>query len=83
MSLKAVPVSSLLPPKGNPRRTVDPAQIAGLAQSIKVDGVLQNLVVHPEGGKYRVVSGKRRFLALQLLRKKKEIAADYKVPVSC
>jgi len=81
MSLKTVPVSSLLPPKGNPRRTVDPAQIAGLAQSIKVDGVLQNLVVYPEGGKYRVVSGKRRYLALQLLRKKKEIAGDYKVPV--
>ena len=81
MSLKTVPVSSLLPPKGNPRRTVDPAQIAGLAQSIKIDGVLQNLVVHPEGDKYRVVSGKRRFLALQLLRKKKAIAGDYKVPV--
>ena len=81
MSLKTVPVSSLLPPKGNPRRTVDLAQIAGLAQSIKVDGVLQNLVVHPEGGKYRVVSGKRRFLALQLLRKKKAIAGYYKVPV--
>ena len=81
MSLKTVPVSSLLPPKGNPRRTVDPAQIAGLAQSIKIDGVLQNLVVYPEGGKYRVVSGKRRFLALQLLRKKKAIAGNYKVPV--
>ena len=81
MSLKTVPVSSLLPPKGNPRRTVDPAQIAGLAQSIKIDGVLQNLVVHKEGGKYRVVFGKRRFLALQLLRKKKAIAGDYKVPV--
>jgi hypothetical protein len=35
-------------PKGNPRRTVDRAGISSLAESIKADGVLQNLIVEPE-----------------------------------
>ena len=63
MTLKSIPLSALCPPKGNPRRTVDRAGISSLAESIKADGVLQNLIVEPEDdGKFRVVSGKRRFL---------------------
>jgi ParB family transcriptional regulator, chromosome partitioning protein len=81
MSLKTVPLASLLPPKGNPRRTVDIAQIAALARSIKVDGLLQNLIVLPERDRFRVVAGKRRYLALQLLRKERQIGSDYRVPV--
>ncbi|HVH76566.1 MAG TPA: ParB/RepB/Spo0J family partition protein [Stellaceae bacterium] len=77
-----IPLSALLPPKDNPRRTLDQSLIAGLAQSIKADGVLQNLLVRPEGdGSYRVIVGKRRYLALQHLRKKGEIDASYPVPV--
>ncbi len=82
MTHKTVPLSSLLPPKGNPRRTYDPALIEVLAKSIEVDGILQNLVVEPvEHDKYRVVAGKRRFLALKLLKKRRVIVGDYKVPV--
>ena len=33
MQLTTVPLSALLPPKGNPRRTLDNAQIATLARS--------------------------------------------------
>lgn len=78
----SVPLSALLPPRDNPRRTLDQSLIAGLAQSIKTDGVLQNLLVRPEGdGKYRVVVGKRRYLALQHLKKKGAIEASYEVPV--
>ena len=55
---------ALCPPVGNPRRTVDDAKIASLAESIKTDGVLQNLIVEPAEGKtFRVLSGMRRFLA--------------------
>jgi len=81
MSLKTIPLASLLPPKGNPRRTLDTAQIAVLAQSIKIDGVLQNLVVEAEDDRFRVISGKRRYLALQLLKKEKQIDGEYRVPV--
>ncbi|HTV26973.1 MAG TPA: ParB/RepB/Spo0J family partition protein [Xanthobacteraceae bacterium] len=82
MQFATVPLSSLLPPKDNPRRTLDKSLITGLAQSIKTDGVLQNLLVHPEGeGAYRVIFGKRRFLALQLLKKNGDIDGTYPVPV--
>jgi ParB family chromosome partitioning protein len=82
MTLKSVPLSMLCPPKDNPRRTLDKAAIASLAESIKTDGVLQNLVVEPDDdGKFRVVSGKRRFLALKLLKRQGKIDDDFKVPV--
>lgn len=82
MTLKSVPLSALCPPKDNPRRILDKADIAGLADSIKTDGVLQNLIVQPEDdGKFRVVSGKRRLLALKLLKRQGAIDGDFKVPV--
>lgn len=82
MSLKNVPLSTLHPSKNNPRRSFNHAEIEGLAASIRSDGVLQNLVVAPDGdGKFRIVSGHRRYLALRLLRRRRVIDADYKVPV--
>jgi len=82
MTQKTISLASLLPPKGNPRRHFDQAHIAHLAASIQTDGVLQNLTVRPvNGGKFRVVIGKRRYLALQLLKTKGAIGKDYKVPV--
>ena len=35
MTLKSIPLSTLCPPEGNPRRTVDAAKIASLAESIR------------------------------------------------
>ncbi|HZK79484.1 MAG TPA: ParB/RepB/Spo0J family partition protein, partial [Humisphaera sp.] len=82
MHLTTTPLSTLLAPKGNPRRILDVGLIAGLANSIRFDGLLQNLIVMPEGeGKYRVISGKRRYLALQLLKKDGSIDGSYEVPV--
>ncbi len=82
MQLTTIPLSTLLPPKGNPRKTLDAAQIIGLAQSIRTDGLLQNLVVRPEGeSAFRVITGKRRYLALQRLKKDGAIDGDYQVPV--
>src|SRR5258708_6742654 len=81
MTLKSIPLSALCPPEGNPRRTVDDAKIASLAESIKTDGVLQNLIVEPaEGKNFRVISGMRRFLALKLLEGQGAIDGNYKVP---
>src|SRR5216683_7191081 len=82
MHLTTVPLSSLLAPKGNPRRTLDNAEVRTLARSIAVDGVLQNLIVRREGDEaFRVISGKRRFLALKLLKKQGAIDETYQVPV--
>lgn len=82
MSLKSVPLSALSPSKSNPRRKINQAAIEGLAASIKTDGVLQNLVVEPCGDeKFRIVSGHRRYFALKLLKRRKAIGDDFKVPV--
>jgi ParB family chromosome partitioning protein len=82
MHLTTVPLGSLLAPKGNPRRTLDNAEVRTLARSIAVDGVLQNLIVRREGDEaFRVVSGKRRWLALKLLKKQGAIDETYQVPV--
>lgn len=78
----SVPLSALVASKGNPRRSYDKKSIEGLAQSIKKDGLIHNLTVEPlSGGKYRVVAGQRRFLALQHLNRTGEIKRSYKVPV--
>lgn len=84
MTQKHVALGDLsLPPGTNPRRSFDKSRIAGLAESIKQDGVLQNLVVEKNGdGKYHIRTGKRRYLALKLLKKKGIIDDGYKVPVS-
>ena len=82
MTLKRVALSALCPSKDNPRRHIDKDAIAGLADSIKTDGVLQNLVVEKTGdGTFRVISGSRRFLALKLLKRQGVIDGDYRVPV--
>ena len=83
MTLTTVPLSALRPAKDNPRRSFSKEQIAGLARSIRADGVLQNLIVRPEGdGAYRITTGKRRYLALQLLKKEGAIDDEYAVPVT-
>lgn len=80
--LTTLPLSALLPPKDNPRRVIDKSLIAGLAQSIRSGEILQNLLVRPDGPEtYRVIFGKRRFLALQLLKREGAIGDDYQVPV--
>ena len=84
MTQKYVALGQLMLPEGaNPRRSFDKSRIKGLAKSIKEDGVLQNLVVQPDGGDtYHILSGKRRFLALSLLKKQGMIDDAYKVPVT-
>jgi ParB family chromosome partitioning protein len=82
MSIQTLPLQSIEPPQRNPRRSIDPASIEGLAASIRQDGLLQNLVViKGKGNHYRIVSGERRYRALMLLQERGEIAKDYGVKV--
>ena len=84
MTQKYVTFGQLVLPNGvNPRRNVGKAGIKGLAESIKEDGVLQNLVVEPNcDDTYHVLTGKRRYLALKLLKRQGAIDDGYKVPVT-
>ncbi|MGB1389248.1 MAG: ParB/RepB/Spo0J family partition protein, partial [Paracoccaceae bacterium] len=52
----------------NPRQTHDPDDIAALAKSIVINGLMQNLNVFNEDGQLGVVAGGRRLRALEYLR---------------
>lgn len=83
MTIQSITLSQLKASAENPRKTFDPASIEGLAQSIKTDGLLQNLVVAKPKGKqkFKIISGERRFRALQLLSERGDIPQDFPVSV--
>ncbi len=67
--MPATPVATLVPldrirrnPE-QPREPFDEADLAGLAASIREHGVLQPILVRPEGDGYVVVAGERRWRA--------------------
>ncbi len=53
-----------------PRKTFDPTALDELAQSIKLYGVIQPILVTPRGDRYLIVAGERRFRASKLAEKK-------------
>ncbi len=82
MTIKTIKLSDIISPAHNPRKVFDDATIQGLADSIKHDGLLQNLVVAPsKGRKYRIISGERRLRAMLLLLERGDINSDYEVTV--
>lgn len=76
-----IPLNKLVPWDGNVRRTGASDGIDELAASIAAHGLLQSLVVRKgKRGKYAVVAGGRRLLALQKLANDKAVAATLAVP---
>lgn len=79
-----VPLSKLTAWKGNVRKTDSDTGIDELAASIGAHGLLQSLVVIPAGkgkhGKYTVIAGRRRYLALKSLAKAGTIEANAEIP---
>ena len=76
-----IPLNKLAPWSGNVRKTGVRDGIDELAASIASHGLLQSLVVQTgKRGKYEVVAGQRRYLALQSLVKSGTIAKDFPVP---
>jgi ParB family chromosome partitioning protein len=60
-------VRSLRPGKYQPRSRMDQASLAELADSIRVRGILQPIVVRPvDDGGYEILAGERRWRAAQL-----------------
>ena len=60
-----VDVEDLRPNPLQPRQNFDTEAIDELARSIKETGILQPLVVVPEGNQYKIVVGERRWRAAQ------------------
>ena len=63
-SLAEVPVDSIHPNPRQPRRRFEPEASAGLASSVRAQGVLQPVIVRPRaGGGYELIAGERRWRA--------------------
>jgi ParB family chromosome partitioning protein len=76
-----IPLNKLLAWEGNVRKTDPDKGIDELAASIAAHGLLQSLVVRKDRrGKYAVIAGRRRLLALQSLAEAGSIEADGAVP---
>ena len=56
-------LSEIEPNKDQPRRNFDEESLDDLAESIKKYGVIQPIIVAPEGNYYKIVAGERRWRA--------------------
>jgi ParB family transcriptional regulator, chromosome partitioning protein len=61
--VRALPVASLHPNRFQPRTHFDEAAIEDLVASIRAQGIIQPLVVTPEGEGYAIIAGERRWRA--------------------
>ncbi len=64
--VERVPLRAIVPNTLQPRQIFDPEALADLAESVRVHGVLQPVMVRPlGGGRYELVAGERRFRAAE------------------
>jgi ParB family chromosome partitioning protein len=65
--LREIPLELIVPNPNQPRTVFDEASMVALAESIKVRGVLQPVLVRPvAGGTYELIAGERRWRAAGL-----------------
>lgn len=65
--LRELPLDAISPNPLQPRREFDQAQLVALADSIRARGVVQPILVRPEGtSQYQLIAGERRWRAAQL-----------------
>ena len=65
--LHSIELDRIQPGKYQPRQDMDQASLEELAQSIKVQGVMQPIVLRTvESGKYEIIAGERRWRAARL-----------------
>ena len=64
-SVRSIPVGKIDPNPDQPRTRFDDAAVEELAQSIRVDGVIQPILLRPSGDRFLIVAGERRWRAAQ------------------
>lgn len=64
--IKEIMLEDIFPNPEQPRRDFDEEKLQELAQSIKEHGLLQPILVKPEGSRYYIIAGERRFRASRL-----------------
>ncbi len=66
-NIHSLPVEYLQRGKYQPRKDIDPERLQELAESIKVQGIVQPIIVREVGyNRYEIVAGERRWRAAQL-----------------
>jgi len=73
-STGTLPLLQIKPGKYQPRTKMNPESLRELAESIKVQGVMQPVLVRPVGDGYEIIAGERRVRAAA-------IAGLHQVPV--
>ena len=66
--VRRIPVASIEPHPGQPRRIFAEDALAELADSISARGVIQPIIVRPNGHRFQIVAGERRWRAAQKAR---------------
>jgi ParB family transcriptional regulator, chromosome partitioning protein len=66
-SPSTLPLVKIIPNPQQPRRYFDPTALAALKESIEREGILQPLLVRPQGDMYELVAGERRYRAAEEL----------------
>jgi len=66
-SLQEINIDSVKANPYQPRTVWDEQELAGLAESIKSNGVVQPIIVRPAGSGYQLIAGERRLRAAQLV----------------
>ena len=63
-----LPLHALAPGRYQPRTRMDEAALQELADSIRVHGLVQPIVVRPlDAGRYEIIAGERRYRAAQMI----------------
>ena len=65
-NLKSLKITEVEPNRDQPRKTFNQESLEELAESIKVYGVIQPIVVSKQEGYYSIVAGERRWRAAKL-----------------
>lgn len=61
-----ISLERLVPNPNQPRKTFDEQTIQELAESIREQGILSPILVRPQGEKFQIVAGERRYQAAKL-----------------
>ena len=65
--ISVLPISDIEPNRGQPRKQFDEKAIEELAESVKIHGIIQPIIVRSAGdGFYVIVAGERRYRAAKL-----------------
>ena len=76
MDLQHIPLSHLKVATVNVRHSRKPPDVSDILPSIRARGVLQPLLVRPNGEGFEIVAGRRRYFAASKVAEEQGVAAD-------